>query len=206
MPLTRNLLLLIGLLFAFVIGIAPCDARAEQRIALVLGNGAYEARALETAANDAGLVAQTLEAAGFDVIGARDLDHEALRRAFRDFVDKTSSLGPDDVAFVYLAGYGLQLEGENYFVPVDARIERASDIPVQAVRLSDYTRALAGLKLKTSIAILDLARAHPFATNEALAGGLALVEPEQGMLIAFNAAPGTIAPMAEGAYGRMRKL
>jgi uncharacterized caspase-like protein len=203
--LTRNFLPLIGLLVALVIGIAPCDARAEQRIALVLGNGNYEARALQTTANEAGLVAQTLEAAGFDVIGARDLDHEALGRAFRDFLDKAAGLGQDDVAFVYLGGYGLQLEGENYFLPVDARIERASDIPVQALRLSDYTRALAGLRLKASIVVLDLARAHPFADNERLAGGLALVDAEQGMLIAFNAAPGTIAPAAEGAYGPYAK-
>ena len=61
MPLTRNFLPLIGLLVALVIGIAPCDARAEQRIALVLGNGAYEAGALENAANDAGLVAQNAQ-------------------------------------------------------------------------------------------------------------------------------------------------
>jgi uncharacterized caspase-like protein len=114
-------------------------------------------------------------------------------------------LGPDGVAVLYLSGYGLQLEGENYFVPVDARIERASDIPVQAVRLSDYTRALAALKLKASIIVLDLACSHPFAPNEPLAGGLALVEPEPGMLIAFNAAPGTIAPAAEGAYGPYAK-
>jgi uncharacterized caspase-like protein len=128
-----------------------------------------------------------------------------LRRAFRDFVDKAAGLGQDDVAFVYLGGYGLQLEGENYFLPVDARIDRASDIAVQAVRLSDYTRALGGMKLKASIIVLDLARAHPFANNERLAGGLALVDPEQGMLIAFNAAPGTIASTAEGAYGPYAK-
>jgi uncharacterized caspase-like protein len=177
----------------------------ERRIALVIGNAAYAAGALNTSANDAGLIAQTLEAAGFEVIGARDIDQDALRRAFRDFVDKAATLGPDDVAVVYLGGYGLQLEGENYFVPIDARIERASDVPVQAVRLSDYTRALAALKLKASIVVLDLARSHPFAPNEPLAGGLALVEPEPGMLIAFNAAPGTIAPAAEGAYGPYAK-
>lgn len=134
MLLIRNFAVVIGLLVPFVIGIAPCNARAEQRIALVLGNAAYQGGTLKTPANDAGLVAQTLEAAGFDVIGARDLDLEALRRAFRDFIDKATALGPDDVAFLYLGGYGLQLEGENYFVPVDARIERATDIPVQAVR------------------------------------------------------------------------
>jgi uncharacterized caspase-like protein len=172
---------------------------------LVLGNAGYEAGALKTTANDAGLVAQTLEAAGFEVIGARDLDHDALRRTFRDFIDKAAALGPDDVAVVYVGGYGLQLEGENYFVPIDARIERVSDVPIRAVRLSDYTRTLAALKLKISIVILDLARGHPFATNEPMSGGLALVEPEQGMLVAFNAAPGTIAPPAEGDYGAYAK-
>ena len=205
MRLISNFLAIIGLLVAFTVGVAPSSARAEQRIALVLGNAAYETGALKTPANDAGLIAQTLEAAGFEVIGARDLDNDALRRAFRDFVDKAAAVGPDGVAVLYLGGYGLQLEGENYFVPVDARIERASDIPVHAVRLSDYTRSLAALKLKASIVVLDLARNHPFAPNEPLAGGLALVEPEPGMLIAFNAAPGTIAPAAEGAYGPYAK-
>jgi uncharacterized caspase-like protein len=205
MPLVSNLLALLSLLVALTVGVAPSAARAEQRIALVLGNAAYQAGALKNTANDAGLIAQTLEAAGFDVMGARDLDNDGLRRAFRDFVDKAGGLGPDGVAVVYLAGYGLQLEGENYFVPVDARIERASDIPVQAVRLSDYTRALAALKLKASLLVLDLARSHPFAPNEPIAGGLALVDPEPGLLIAFNAAPGTTAPTAEGAYGPYAK-
>ena len=168
MPLISNFLAIVGLLIAFAIGVAPSDVRAEQRIALVLGNAAYEAGALKTTANDAGLIAQTLEAAGFEVIGARDLDHDALRRAFRDFIDKAAALGPDDVAVLYLGGYGLQLEGENYFVPIDARIERVSDVPIQAVRLSDYTRALAARKLKVSKVVLDLARGNPFLANEPL--------------------------------------
>src|SRR5437867_2689676 len=110
MPLISNVLAILGLLVAFTIGVAPCAASAEQRIALVLGNAAYEAGPLKTTANDAGLIAQTLEAAGFEVIGARDLDNDALRRTFRDFVDKAGALGSDDVAVVYLSGYGLQLE------------------------------------------------------------------------------------------------
>ena len=92
---------------------------------------------------------------------------------------------------MYLCGYGLQLEGENYFVPLDARIERAADVPVQAIRLSDYTRALGALKLKASIVVLDLARNHPFALEgEPLAGGLALVQPKPGMLICIQCGPG----------------
>src|SRR5437868_13432043 len=90
----------------------------ESRIALVIGNSAYQAGALATPANDAGLIAQTLQAAGFDVVGARDLDEDSLRHTFRDFVDKASSAGPDTVAVVYFAGHGLQLEGENYLVPI----------------------------------------------------------------------------------------
>ena len=205
-PCRSIFLAILGFLVVLTIGVAPIAARAEQRIALVVGNASYPARSINSAANDAGLIAQTLEAAGFEVTGARDLDQDALRGALRDFLDKAGRLGSDDVALVYLSGYGLQLEGENYFVPLDARIERAADVPVQAIRLSDYTRALGAIKLKASIVVLDLARNHPFALEgEPLAGGLALVEPEPGMLVAFNAAPGTIAPAAEGAYSPYAK-
>jgi Caspase domain len=74
------------------------DARAapsERRIALVIGNANYQAGALPTPANDAGLIAQTPQAAGFDVTGARDLDQDTLRRTFREFLDKASSGGPE---------------------------------------------------------------------------------------------------------------
>src|SRR5437660_7893266 len=129
--------LLFVLLSLGVVATASAEP-AEKRIALVIGNGDYKAGALRTAANDAGLVAQTLQAAGFDVIGARDLDQESLRRAFRDFLDKATTSGPETVAFIYLSGYGLQLEGENFFVPIDAKIQRAPDVAPEAIRLSDY--------------------------------------------------------------------
>ena len=174
----------------------------EKRIALVVGNAEYQAGALNTPANDAGLIAQTLQASGFDVVGARDLDQDSLRRALHDFLDKASASGTDSVAFIYLSGYGLQLEGENYFVPVGAKIAHDTDVPLEAVRVSDYTRPLAALGLRASIVVLDAARPNPFATSgQPLAGGLALVEPEAGMLIAFNAAPGTVAPEGQGPYG-----
>ena len=205
-PSRSTFLAMLGVLFVLTIGILPTAARAEQRIALVVGNASYPAGAINSAANDAGLIAQTLEAAGFEVTGARDLDQDALRGALRDFLDRAGRLSSDDVALVYLSGYGLQLEGENYFVPLDARLERVADVPVQAIRLSDYTRALGALKLKASVVVLDLARNIPFALEgEPLAGGLALVEPQPGMLTAFNAAPGTIAPAAEGAYSPYAK-
>jgi uncharacterized caspase-like protein len=194
--LLTSLLVLIGS------GFAGGAAHAETRIALVIGNAGYQAGALNTPANDAGLVAQTLQASGFDVVGARDLDQDSLRRAFRDFLDKAAASGTDTVAFIYLSGYGLQLEGENYFVPVDAKVAHDADVPLETLRLSDYTRPLAALGLKASIVVLDAARANPFAkSGKPLAGGLALVEPEPGTLIAFNAAPGTVGPEGQGPYG-----
>ena len=192
-----SLALVLALVF-----VSPSRAETEKRIAFVVGNAAYQADPLATAANDAGLIAQTLQAAGFDVSGARDLDGESLRAAFRDFLDKAQASGPDTVAFVYLAGYGLQLDGENYFVPVDAKITSASDVAVEALRISDYTKRLAGLPLKASFIVLDAARESPFAkSGPPLAGGLALADAEPNMLLAFNATPGTVAPTESGPYG-----
>ena len=181
---------------------SPVRADAEKRIAFVVGNAAYQAGALATPANDAGLIAQTLQAAGFDVSGARDLDGETLRGALRDFLDKAQASGPDTVAFMYLGGYGAQLDGDNYFMPVDAKIAAVQDVAIEAVRISDYTKRLAGLPLKASFVVLDAARASPFGnSSQPLAGGLALVDPDPNMLIAFNAAPGTVAPAENGSYG-----
>src|ERR1700737_4943867 len=144
MPGIRTLVAALSALIPLGLVMAPGAAQAEKRIALVVGNAAYQVGApLNTPANDAGLIAQTLQAAGFDVVGARDLDQDSLRRALRDFVEKATSSGPDTVAFIYLAGYGLQLEGENYFAPIDARISRDADVAAQAVRMSDYARPLA---------------------------------------------------------------
>ncbi len=202
MPRIRKLVAGLVAFVSLSFVVAPSAAQAEKRIALVIGNAGYQAGALNTPANDAGLIAQTLQAAGFDVVGARDLDQDTLRHAFRDFVEKASASGPDTVAFIYVSGYGLQLEGENYFVPIDARIARDSEVAVEALRISDYTRPLAAMKLKASIIVLDAARANPFANSgPPLAGGLALVEPEPGVLVAFNSAPGTVAPEGQGPYG-----
>ena len=149
-------------IFAFLSAASAGAAPAEKRLALVVGNASYKAKPLATAVNDAALIAQTLRAAGFDVMGARDLDEDLLRQTFRDFVDAVRNAGPGAVAVVYFAGYGLQLEGENYLVPIDADITDASDVSRRAVRLSEQTLALAGLDLKASFMILDMARANPF--------------------------------------------
>ena len=195
-------LLVVGLALWLLGTSAAFAQQSERRIALVIGNASYQSAPLKTAANDAGLIAQTLQSAGFDVVGARDLDADSVRHAFRDFLDKAAASGPDTVAVVYVAGMGLQYEGENYLVPVDAKIERDTDVSVQAVRLSDYIRPLSALQLKARIVIIDAARDNPFArSGKPLASGLAMVDAEPGLVVAFNAAPGTIAPESTGPYG-----
>ncbi len=181
-------------------------ALSERRLALVIGNASYQAKTLSMPVNDAALVAQTLEAARFEVMGARDLDEDSLREAFRDFIATLTKSGPDTVAAIYFAGYVLQLDGENYLVPIGANITRDSDIPTHALQLTEPMHELAGLHLKATFVILDAARANPFAlSGQPLADGFAWSEAEPNMLIAFNATPGTIAPDFSDAYGPYAK-
>src|ERR1700747_1103788 len=109
-------------LFALAFGLQPSQA-VQQRFALVIGNDDYRAAKLATSANDAGLVADALQSAGFTVTGARNLDQATLRESFREFLGQVSAAGPDAVALVYLAGIGLQFNGENYFVSGDADLQ-----------------------------------------------------------------------------------
>jgi uncharacterized caspase-like protein len=184
------------------LGVGLRAGHAEERFALVVGNAQYKTGALATPANDAGLVADALTAAGFAVTGAADLDQATLRETFQEFINQVSAAGPDTVALVYLSGYGLQFNGDNYFVPVDANIQRDTDVPLQALRVSDFTQSLAALPAKVKIVILDTARQNPFAqAGNPLASGLALVDPVPGMTIAYNAAPGTVGPNEPGPYG-----
>ena len=190
-----------------IAALAPFAASAQQpaqnpRIALVIGNATYKDQALATTANDAGLVAQTLQAAGFNVVGARDLDQKSVQTAFRAFLDKAAAAGPEMQAFVYFAGRGVQYNGDNYFVPVDAQINRDADVPIDALRISDFAHALAQTPGRARIIVLDAARANPYASQGSpLAPGLALVDPEPRELMAFNAAPGTLAGDEQGPYG-----
>lgn len=127
-----------ALALGFLVGLAGMSgARAETRIALVIGSANYTKAPLRTPLVDGGLLAETLNSAGFEIVEGADVNQADLRRIFRDFLGKVEAAGPDTIVFVYLSGYGLAFEGENYFVPADAQISRETDIPLEAVRLSD---------------------------------------------------------------------
>jgi uncharacterized caspase-like protein len=195
--------LLLGLFVGLALGLASRAGYAQEvRFTLVIGNDQYKSAKLATPANDAGLVADALQNAGFTVTGARNLDQATLRQTLREFLDQVSAAGPNAVVVIYLAGIGLQLAGDNYFVPVDADIRRDVDVPLQAIRISDFSQPSAALPGRAKIIILDAARQNPFAgAGQPLASGLALVDPAQSLAMAFNAAPGTVAPDEQGPYG-----
>ena len=150
------------------LAVATTSASAQQqqaRYAFVIGNDDYEGANLPAAANDAGLIAETLKAAGFDVAGARNLDAATMRSAFQEFLQKVQSAGPGTVAAVYISGYGLQVEGENFLVPPGATVRSDTDVPLNAIRISDMTHALGALQGNINIITFDLAYAGPFATE-----------------------------------------
>ena len=109
----------------------------EQRIALVIGNAKYQvAPQLANPSNDARSVAQLLNNAGFEVTTATDLTRSDMVKVVEDFTSKIADRGPNAVAMIYYAGHGVQLEGENYLLPVDARISKLADLDGNSYRFN----------------------------------------------------------------------
>ena len=152
---------------AFVVAICSMwllsqPAFAEKRVALVFGNSAYQNVTLLTnPANDAGAMAAMLKSSGFDVVTLkRDLKANEMRRALRDFSDEVRDA---DVAIVYYAGHGVEIEGINYLIPVDAVLERDIDAYDEAISLDRILTVVEPAK-KLRLIILDACRDNPFKT------------------------------------------
>jgi hypothetical protein len=179
-------------------------AFAESRVALVIGQSAYRAvTPLPNPANDAKAVTQLLGDAGFEVVESGDLSQNDLRRAVGDFAAKIAEKGPDTVALMFYAGHGLQVDGENFLMPVDIDPKREADIPLQAVRLNDVLNTLTSVPSKSRIILLDACRNNPFPEIGKTTGhGLALVDAKinaVGTLLAYSTAPGAEAEDGSGA-------
>ena len=179
-------------------------AFAEKRVALVLGNGAYKnVTPLPNPVNDAATVAATLKNAGFDVVDSRhDLPAVETRRALRDFADRARDA---DIAVVYYAGHGMEVDGTNYLIPVDAKLERDTDVYDEALSLDRVLVAIEPAK-RLRLVILDACRDNPFSKNmkrtvasRSIGQGLAKVEPNSpNMLIAYSAKAGSTAADGDG--------
>ena len=187
---------------AFLLVSGP--AFAEKRVALVLGNSAYKNVApLTNPVNDSARIASTLKEAGFDVVDSRrDLPAAETRRALRDFADRARDA---DIAVVYYAGHGIEVDGANYLIPVDARLERDTDIYDEGLSLDRILIAIEPAK-KLRLVILDACRDNPFSrtmkrtvASRAIGQGLAKVEPTSpNVLIAYSAKAGSTAADGDG--------
>ena len=175
-------------------------------MALVIGNSAYQnVPKLPNPANDSGAIADLLRAAKFDVVESRkDLGIVEMRRAFRDFSDKARDA---DIAVVYYAGHGIEIEGINYLIPVDAVLQRDADAYDEAITLDRALQVIEPAK-QLRLVILDACRDNPFARSmkrtlatRSLGRGLAGVEPgKPNTLIAFAAKGGSSADDGNGTH------
>src|SRR5437660_9394399 len=180
------------------------SASAENRLALVIGQSAYRSvPALPNPANDAKAVTQLLTDSGFEVSSASDLSQSQMRDKVSEFAGKVAAKGADTVALVFYAGHGLQIDGENFLIPVDIDPKREADIPLQAVRLNDILNTLTSVPSRMRILLLDACRNNPFpAINKSAGHGLAIVDAKTGSpgtFMSFSTSPGAEAEDGSGA-------
>lgn len=200
-PVFSNLLLASGV-FALAQLMTANVAAAEARLALVIGQSAYRTvPELPNAANDAKGMTELLGNAGFTVTTAANLAQSEMRATISDFAGKVSASGADTVALVFYAGHGLQIDGENYLVPVDLDPKREADIPLQGVRLNDLLNTLGALPTRARIFMLDACRNNPFPALSGAGHGLAIVDTKAGApgsFISYSTSPGAEAEDGNG--------
>jgi formylglycine-generating enzyme required for sulfatase activity len=194
---------LIGIAIIFLCG--PAGAISEKRVALVIGNSAYEnAGALANPLRDAKAVAQALRETGFDVTEGYDLNKTKFDAALKRFGDAAKGA---DWALVYFAGHGIGLGGESFLLPVDVVLEQPDHVDDEAVSLSRVRAKASGAKALRLI-VLDSCRNNPFAARMAAAGSKRAVsrglsrppEPEGGELIAYATRENDVADDGTGTH------
>ena len=171
----------------------------DQRIALVIGNSNYQtAPKLANPGNDAQSVAQLLNSAGFEVTQATDLTRSDMVRVVQDFSAKVAERGPGTVAMIYYAGHGVQVAGENYLLPVDAKISSPADLDGNSLRLVDVMGTLKSISSRMRIVVLDACRNNPFPEVSDAGRGLAIVDAPNGSIVGYSTAPGMEAQDGDG--------
>lgn len=194
---------LCGLFLVMLSGLALAETPPERRVALVIGNSSYRnAPVLPNTVNDARDMVVALRKVGFEVVDGIDLDKRGMDAALTRF----ARLAQDaDAAMFYFAGHGFQFNGENYLVPVEAKVEDEVGVQYETTRLNDVVTALNYAK-GVKIMVLDACRNNPFvgllAKRQATRGfsvgsGLAPVQRAQGMVIAYATQANDVA--ADGA-------
>src|SRR6201996_1320628 len=171
-------------------------ALAEKRVALVIGNSAYQNVArLDNPRNDAALMGETLVGLGFTLVGDRaqlDLDKGSMDLAVQNFGRQIQGA---DVALFYYAGHGVQVAGSNFLVPVSANPTREADVDFQMVDVNLVLRQMQGSGTRLNMVILDACRNNPFGARglRSADGGLAQMRAPEGTLISYATQPGNVA-------------
>ena len=187
--------------FIFLFLFSTSSVFAETRIALVMGNGDYQSGSkLDNPVNDADLMTKTLRGAGFDVTRVVDANRFQMRQAMLDYSRRLTN--PNTIGVFYYAGHGIQVDGQNYLLPIDASPARKDELSLHGVALSEFLRTLnsvSGSEGRLNVVILDACRNNPFARGwRSVNRGLATVDAPSGTLIAFATAPGDVAADGDG--------
>lgn len=188
----------------FVIGSAEAVNAAPAKVALVIGNAKYaEVAALKNPENDAIDMAAALSEIGFDVTVKLNADIETFDDALGEFQQKAEG---SEVAVIFYAGHGIEFENRNYLLPVDAALEKESQIRYKTLELERLEEAVSGAS-RLRMVFLDACRNNPFAdrmqtrggkSRSAIGRGLAKVEPTEGTMVAYSAKGGTTASDGDG--------
>jgi uncharacterized caspase-like protein len=188
--------------FALLFGLLASSASAEPRVALVIGNSAYKGDmpALPNPANDAKLMIQALKSVGFDVVSATDASQDQMKQAIAAFSEKLMAAGKEGTGLFFYAGHGVQVGGENYLIPIDAKIKREADVDLVAVSASTVLKQMEFANSAVNIIVLDACRNNPLGDGaRALSRGLAKIETApRGSFIAYSTAPGSTAADGDG--------
>jgi formylglycine-generating enzyme required for sulfatase activity len=182
-----------------VVGKEPASA-APQRTALIVGNARYRQGPLRNPVNDATAVATKMRGLGFDVQLIADGTQEQMKRGLAAFGERLK--GRKGVALFYYSGHGIQINGRNYLVPVDAPMESEAMVDVEGVSVDSVLAAMDAAKTQVNVLILDACRNNPFAHSfRSLGQGLAFMDAPSGTLIAYATAPGRVAFDGAGKNG-----
>jgi uncharacterized caspase-like protein len=191
------------MVFALLGCVLMPTARAEERVALVIGNASYRELPLDNPLNDAADMAAALEQAGFRVILRRDADARMMRQAVREFA---TELRRADVGLFYYAGHGVQLGGTNYLLPVGTDIRSEADAEDLSLDVNYVLRTMEESQARVRLVILDACRNNPYPRSfRSAARGLAALTATRGSLIAFATAPGELAADGTGRNGMYTK-
>lgn len=170
---------------------AKADAPVYVRVALVMGNAAYvSAPPLANPGNDAKAMAQTLRSQGFSVIEVVNGNKNQMQSGIAKIRDTLR--GQAGIGMLYYAGHGLQLNDHNFMVPVDAKLNKANDIPKETVDVSEAIAAFKSAGNRMNIIVLDACRDNPFGRSTSLKG-LAPIDAPAGTFLAYATAPGNVA-------------